>query len=174
MNASDIAPIEGYSPEIGLLLASLEDGTREWLRELGPLDEEGLVWRPFPGGPSVGSLILHIAWVERMWIDASLTRRWPPETFQKLTLVHETDVDAGRWGEAPRMPLAEYLAVLADVRRTSREALAKETDPARVVVSEPGAWGDTVRWIVSHVVQHEAYHGGQAVLVKKMYEGSKG
>ena len=168
----DIAPIEGYDAELGLLLASLEDGTREWFAELGDLDEKGLVWRPFEGGPSVGALLLHIAHVEAVWIEAVIGDRALSDDFRRLTLAEETDVDAGKWGEAPSIPLAEYRAILDDVRKTTRQILVQEKDSARIVASDPGRWDHTVRWIVSHVVQHEAYHGGQAVLVKRMYGDS--
>lgn len=171
LETTDVRPVEGYEPEIGLLLASLEDGRREWLGEMGDVDERALVQRPFPGGPSIGAEILHIAWVEAAWIARSVGGRALSEEFQRRTRADETDVDAARWPDAPQMPLADYLALLEEVRGTTREVLRAERDPARAIQSDPQWQPDTVRWIVSHVVQHEAYHGGQAVLVKRMVTG---
>lgn len=173
VTVSDIRPADGYHPEIGLLLAALEDGTREWLTELGDVDEETIVWRPFQGGPSIGAEIMHIAHVEASWIEETVGGRPLSGEFRQRTLADQTDVDTGRWGEPPRMPLGAYREILAEVRTRTREVLLAEKDPARPVQSHPDYWPDSVRWIVSHVVQHESYHGGQAVLLKRLAAESK-
>jgi uncharacterized damage-inducible protein DinB len=167
---TDVKPLDGYNPEIGLLLASLQDGTREWLGELGDVDEATLVWPPFPNGPSVGSEILHIAFVESSWIEASVGGRELTEEFRRRTLADVSDLEAGHWGEAPRVPFADYLAILKEVRGRSLDVLRNEGDPARPVRSDPDYHPDSVRWIVSHIVQHEAYHGGRCVLLKRLAE----
>ena len=68
MKRIDVPPVEGLNPEVGLLLAMLDDGTREWRGELGEVPEEAAVWQPFPNGHSIGAVILHVAGVEAFWL----------------------------------------------------------------------------------------------------------
>lgn len=167
----DVRPVEGYEPEIGLLLATLEDGTREWQEELGDVSEDSLIWRPFPNGPSIGAQLMHIAEVEAWWIAEVVGGRPLTDEFKRTVLADGTDVYADRWGEAPRMPLAAYFDVLAEVRARTRELLRDEQGD-RLLHPDPNRPRLTVRWIVGHVVQHESYHGGQAVLLQRLAKGA--
>ncbi len=166
----DVAPVVGYDPELGLLLAALDDATNEVREELGDLDEAGLVGRPFPDGPSVGAVLLHMAESEAWWIQETVGGKKLPEAFRKQALCEETDPSVGRWGDAPAMPLAAYYRFLDEVRERTREVLRSER-PGREIKPDPERPALTVRWIVSHLVQHEAYHGGQTVLIKRMLTG---
>ena len=49
-------------PAVGLLLAVLENTTREWREdELGDISDDTVVWQPFPHGHNIGALILHLS-----------------------------------------------------------------------------------------------------------------
>ena len=170
VEAFDTMPLEGYEPEIGLLLATLEDSTREWREELGEVRETEIARRPFEGGPSIGALLLHAAEAEAWWIDEVVGGRPLTPEFKLRTLSGETDVDAGVWGDAPTMPLDAYYEILDEVRYRTREALRGEL-PNRHVLPDPDRPGMTVRWVLGHVVQHDSYHGGQAVMLKRMIRG---
>lgn len=67
MKQFDVAPI-GSDVAIGTLLATWEDGTREWLDNLEEPSSEAMVWQPFPNGPSVGGIMLHMACCDLYWI----------------------------------------------------------------------------------------------------------
>ena len=169
MFLDDIAPSAEHNPELGLLFASLEDGTREWRGELGDVSIEQLVWQPFPGGHSVGGLLLHIADVEGWWIETVLAGRERSEEEVRQMLSEETKQSSVEWPTPPAEPFAYYDEILQSVRRRTRETLREFPDAAARV-----RYGDenefTPRWILSHVVQHDSYHGGQAVLLKLMHE----
>ena len=167
----DATPKIGGEPTLATLLAVLDDGTREWREELGDLNESDLVNRPFPGGPSIGAVLLHMAEVEAWWIQTVLGGRPLSDDFKRRTLSDETRQDEGVWGDAPQMPYAAYLDLLDEVRAQTHEALQNERDVARVLKPDPERPALTVRWIVGHVVQHDSYHGGQCVLVKRMLRG---
>jgi uncharacterized damage-inducible protein DinB len=46
-------------------------------------------------------------------------------------------------------------------------------DPIKVVVPEGSDEGATLRWILAHVVGHDSYHGGQAVLMRDLFDAKK-
>jgi uncharacterized damage-inducible protein DinB len=164
----DVAPVQGMHGEIAVLAAQLVDGTREWREELGDAEPGTVVWQPYPGAHSIGALILHMADVEGYWIEDMAAGRARPEEELRQLLSEETRQYGGEWPSPPVRPLAWYFEVQDRVRRRTMETLRDLADPSRVVRRENRDYGLTVRWIVAHVVQHEAYHGGQAVLLSIM------
>ena len=164
MTARDVQPVPGLHPEIGLLLAMLDDGTQEWRRELGEVDEETLAWQAFPEGHSIGAVLLHIADVELYWfqeVAAGVPRS--AEDGERL-LSARTDQYAVQWPAPPRQPLAWYFQQQDEVRARTRRIVRELNDPEHVGRGHSGR-EFTLRWILHHVLTHEAYHGGQAVLL---------
>ncbi len=168
INTMDSAPIVNLDPQVGLLMAVLEDGTREWREEIGQISDDAVVWQPFERGHSIGALILHIADVERFWIEQVAGGRQPtPEELAEL-LSNETDQDAVHWPTPPKLPLSWYFRKHDTVRQRTLKLAETLTEPERVHSFKYGQ--RTLRWILGHVVQHESYHGGQAVLLSLMYD----
>lgn len=164
----DIAPLAGCHPEIGILGASLLDGTREWRDELGDVTEDQIVWQARRGGHSIGAELLHIAEVEIWWIHHICCGRAMDPEEMTLLMSEQIMQDDGSWPSPHRQPLSWYYERLDSVRERTLRLLPEISDPARTYHSEKWNYDFTLRWIVSHVVQHEAYHGGQAVLLKDL------
>ncbi|MBI1755849.1 MAG: DinB family protein [Fimbriimonas ginsengisoli] len=166
----DVAPLAGLDPAYGLMGAMLEDGTREWLEEAGRIPAEAIGWQPTPGGHSIGAVMLHIIDVEAYWIEqVSLGRELSPEELREL-MSEETKQYQGQWPAPPPKPWSWYVQLQQRYRRRTMESLKSLGDPASVVHGKSSPTGFTLRWILSHVVQHEAYHGGQIVLLKALWE----
>jgi len=165
---SDVAPLPGYPEAYGLLLAVLQDGTREWRQELDPdLSEDAVLWQPHPGMHSIGGIILHIATVEVGWFERFvLDMPWDPE--ERATLMAaETDVDEWQWPVPPHKPLSWYFEVHDRIRARTLETIKRWPAPDFAKGEEGGI---TMRWVLGHVIQHEAYHGGQAVLLQRLWQ----
>lgn len=168
-NLVDVAPVANLDTQVGLLLAMLDDNTQEWREELEGIDvtEDMLVWQAFEGGHSLGGIILHIADVEAAWIHAGaagLDR--PPEELKRL-LSEETQQLKVDWPTPPRKPLNWYFEQHDAIREKTRKILADLNDPEKV--AGRNNYQFTLRWILHHVLTHEAYHGGQAVLLALQY-----
>jgi uncharacterized damage-inducible protein DinB len=166
---NDAKPLPGYEEPYGLLCAILQDGTNEWRWELDPnLGEDAVVWQAYPGGHSIGGIILHIIAVEVFWFERfALGLPGDPEE-GKLLMWEETDVDEWRWHEPHRQPLSWYFELHDRIRARTLESI-KEWPPAdatKVLDGRPR----TMRWVLGHVIQHEAYHGGQAVLLSHLWK----
>lgn len=163
----DVGPMPGYPAEIGTLLSALEDGTRHWRQELGDVSAEEIVWQPFPGGHSIGALLLHIADVEAYWIETVIAGRELSAEEQAELLSEVTDQYAVNWPVPPLEPFSYYVGILRRVRARTVETLKGFQDPADL---RAGRNEYTVRWIVAHVLHHESYHAGQAVFLKLLRE----
>lgn len=163
----DVAPLPGYHPEIGLLLACLDDSTREWRENLGEPPVEAIVWQPWPKAHSIGALLLHMIDCEKGWFENFAAGL--PEDPEEARLLMSADVqqDGVVWPVPHSKPIEWYVDLLSHVRERVRRPL-REMDPA--AMHKGGSNVYTLRWIVGHVVQHDAYHGGQAVLLHELWK----
>lgn len=169
MELLDFQPLEGYHPEVGLLLGALRDSTREWRLHLGEVSEEALRWQGPPPGYSVGMLLLHIIDVEDFWLRVFVGGQPRTEEESALYLSEETDQYEGVWPTPPEKPLSWYFDLHDQVRGRAFEAL-RGMDPDRTFERPGRGRSYTLRWIVAHVLQHDSYTGGQAVALHEMWK----
>lgn len=168
----DSAPLPGYPEPYGLLCAILQDGTHEWRGELDPdLPEEAVVWQPHPGAHSIGGVILEIAAVEVFWFERFALGIEPDTEERKLLMADDIDVDAWNWPVPHRKPLSWYFDLHDRIRARTLEAI-KSWPPAETAIEWHGR-PRTLRWVLGHVIQHEAYHGGQALLLSRLWHLSR-
>lgn len=170
MEVNDVAPLPGYREPYGLLAAILQDGTNEWRLELDQdLPAEAMVWQAYPSGHSIGGCILHNIAVEVFWFEQYvLDRVFDPEE-KRLLQWDETDVDTWIWAVPHHEPLSWYFALQDRFRSRILESIKSFPAPD-APISYDGGKGRTPRWVFGHVIQHEAYHGGQAVLLQKLWQ----
>jgi uncharacterized damage-inducible protein DinB len=162
----DVAPVAGYPTDYGLFLATLDDSTREWKGELQEPSPDILCWQPYPRSYSVGGILLHIAAAEAWWTQEFSLGRKLSQDFKEKCLAPQTDVDAGFWPTPPHEPLSYYYEILDGVRARTYE-LVNEFEPSETV--KQSRFGTmTLRWVFAHVIGHDSYHGGQAVMLAEM------
>jgi uncharacterized damage-inducible protein DinB len=168
LKSYDVAPIEGFVPEIGTLIATWEDGAREWLENLGDPPIEVMFWQPFPNGPSIGGIMLHMAccdlyWIKKFAAGSELDAEHPAVAYDS-----QLDQDNVNWPTPPNQPFAWYLEILKTTRNQMIQLIRQEPDPEREFQR---SWGTlTFRWVVAHIVEHDSYHGGQCVLLHELWK----
>lgn len=167
----DVLPTEGLEVQVGLLLEGMEVTTREWREELGEVSEEALIWQPIPNGHSIGAILLHITDVEAFWIHQVAGGRVRTEEELKRLLSEETDQYRGRWPSPPKQPLSWYLAQMDEIRARTREVAQEINAPEKTGLLWEQVF--TFRWLLHHVMTHEAYHGGQAVLLALLHNAQQ-
>lgn len=163
-----LTPPSEWPLEIGLLWASLEDARQKWWPELQGIEEGALTWQPFENGHSIGAILLHIAEVELFWIENVIAGLEPRTDDADVLLSDQINQYDVRWPTPPLRPLGHYGAILESIRKRSRNALRLAGDPKREIAM--GERTVTPEWVISHLIQHESYHGGQAVLLRLLYE----
>jgi uncharacterized damage-inducible protein DinB len=166
MSSYDAAPIDGIPEPYGLLLAILQDGTREWMGELGDLEAipaEAMTFAARPGGPTMGAQMLHLTAVEHGWLARAPLGMELTEEDAKILMRDEIDVDKGIWPTPPSEPFSWYLNLYQERRRQTLELAPRWPEAGHVFAR---SWGSlTMGWIVGHMIQHDSYHGGQIVLL---------
>jgi uncharacterized damage-inducible protein DinB len=169
----DFSAIPGFEPEIGILTAALIDGTREWRDEMGTVDLDSITWQARPGGHSIGSMMLHIANVEEIWVMVRLAGI--PQSEDKRALFQAASVDFSRafWPTPPPEPLEYYYSLQDEVRTRTLEILSDVRSPDQVVPHPTRQISFTPRWMLNHLIGHEAYHAGQAILLDDLWRASQ-
>jgi len=165
----DIEPLAGYKEPYGLLAALLQDGTEEWRAELDDeLSEEIMIWQPYAGMHSIGAIILHIINIEVVWFERFVLDLPANPEERTLLMANETDVDEWSWPIPPRKPLSWYYELQDSIRARTLEGIKQwpDAETMKDCDGEPRS----LRWVIGHVIQHESYHGGQAVLLSRLKE----
>jgi uncharacterized damage-inducible protein DinB len=166
---SDAKPLPGYDDPYGLLCAILKDGTNEWRWELDPkLSEDAIVWQPYPGTHSIGALVMHIVHVEIYWFETFVLGLPRNDEEMKLTMADTIDQDAWTWPEPPKQPIKWYFDLHDRVRARTLKGIRDWPSGDSTITR--GSRQATPRWVLGHVIQHEAYHGGQAVLLNRLWQ----
>lgn len=159
---------DGFTPRVGVFWAQLEDVRRETLRYVARLEPQQLSWTPQKNVESIGTLLLHIAAVERSWIGEDIDRRPMGEEWMIAFPI--------RFGieQIHSQPLEHFLKELARTRDETRTVLSALTDDdlsRDITPLDPGESTETytIEWILHHLVEHEAHHRGQIALLKRLY-----
>jgi uncharacterized damage-inducible protein DinB len=166
----DLVPAAGISREIGFYLAGMDE-VREQLRAaVSGISNEDLGRLAVPETHSIGALVLHIVEAEWWWMQCIVSGN-------KLT---EEDARAAYWDVleepervAARGYSAQFCLAEADrIREQTRALLASfaEADLDRVFARERRGRvrEQSLRWILHHLIDHEAQHKGQILMLKRL------
>lgn len=180
-----LVPAEGMRSRLaGSFLWQLDDLNRGLTIDTRDATAEELAWQGGPGMNTIGMLMAHIAAVEVGWIQMGVLglERWeeervfgvpyeafgmplPPDGLPPVAL-------AGK-------DLSHFDDLLARARAYTREALAPLGDddlerrfersyPDGVVVEA------NLGWVLYHIVEHEAGHYGQILMLRHQYRALAG
>ena len=181
-----LEPPAGFaSPEIALFLAQMDDQSRGRAEALSDVTPAELEWQPSPGVNTIGMLLLHIAIAEAHWMEigpmGQATSRIPD-----VLGLPDTGADGMPLppGGAPPPSLrgrgiGYYEDLLARARAyTKRASMSLRTEDLerRITRTRPDGTqrSFTFRWMYYHLLEHEAGHVGQILLLRHLYRTRTG
>jgi uncharacterized damage-inducible protein DinB len=165
-----LAQAANVSPGIGFLLAGMEE-VRGHLREAveGMPDEE-IARLAVEGTHSIGALVLHIGEAEWWWITCIIQGHEPTDEDRRQSY---WDVLEDPEGFAAKNHSASYcLRTIDSIREETRRFLSSLNDDDLENVYKHTR-GDremeaSLRWILHHLIDHEAQHKGQILMLKRL------
>jgi len=168
------------SGEAALWFAGLEEQRAKLLRGLQGIGAAELGWQPAPGANTIGMLLAHLAVSEAHIADVAFARLAKSRVREVIGLGPDDDgmplaEDAAPPATFDGKELAYYEDLLARARAHAREVIAglEEADLVREVVRPQQPDGSTrvfdPRWMLYHLVEHEAGHHAQILLLRHLY-----
>ncbi len=163
-----IAPLAGFSPQIGRLVAMLTYVRRVTVDSVAGLTVDQLDYLASPTGNSVGALLAHIAAVEvACQVDTFEERELNTEEI--LRLGSALSLGERARAEIRGRDLGYYLDLLTDVRRRTLAELARRDDVWLEATSAfRGGLPTNNHFLWFHVLEDEISHCGQIRLLRRM------
>ena len=160
----------GLSTGIGYYLAGMEEVRSQIVAAAKNIPHEFIGKPAFLGAHSIGALVLHIGEAEWFWMQMVVAGHQLTDEDKKAPYWDILDdVEAvARNGYTAEFCLAEA----EKIRNQTRDVLFgyNEKDLDRIITYE--RQGKTtehnLRWILHHLIDHEAQHKGQILMLKRL------
>jgi len=168
-----IGPVQGYSPQIGILVSMLN-----WIREsviwaAKDLTQPELDFLIDPKGNTIGALLLHLAATDVVYQDMTFynLKGFSEANKKKWSVPMELGEEGRR--QIKGNNLDYYLTALREVREKTLSEFKKRDDKWFAEVDPSFFWKKPTnifcKWF--HVCEHEANHRGQITMIKKRLPG---
>jgi uncharacterized damage-inducible protein DinB len=156
----------GKPGELELLLTMLDEASKFWLEIIEEFDDEAFKKIRDESGRSISKQVVHICAVEDGWINKVVLQgeRAFPEML-KAGLDQEY-LDDWKWAPASPWSKEKLIEKHKGIRAHTREVL-KGLSPGEHLVELRGHKVN-LRWILFHLIEHEAYHSGQIQILSEM------
>jgi len=170
MSRNDLNPVPGVTPEIGFYLAGMEE-VRQQLRQVMANVPDVFACRPaVDGAHCLGALVLHIGEAEWYWMQMVISgHRLTDEDRAKPFWDVLTDTASF----AERKYSTEFcLSEIQTIREQTGQTLSsfEDADLNRIFTRKKrGQMHEhSLRWILHHLIDHEAQHKGQILMLKRL------
>ena len=170
MRSRVLTPHPGLSTGIGYYLSGMEEVRNQLVDTVKTIPDD-LIGKPaFLGAHSIGALVLHIGEAEWFWMQMVVSGH-------KLT---EEDKMAPYWDildDVERVArngfTTEFCLQEAEkIRNQTRDVLFayNDKDLERIIIFERSDQSSehNLRWILHHLIDHEAQHKGQILMLKRL------
>ena len=166
--------------QIDLLLYMLDDIRKDTLRGVNGLTKEQLFQAPIEGEASIGSYLMHLGECDLFWLYV-ISGEEQPEDLKKR-VYSDVWFDCEHEKSAPpkeAIDPKEYVEAITAARERLRnyvQSLADEN--LEETIHRTFSWGErnySKKWIIYHLIEHEAHHRGQMfMLIRKAGFKKKG
>ncbi|MCU0238795.1 MAG: DinB family protein [Pyrinomonadaceae bacterium] len=163
-----LQPVDNFSREIGLFLASLEKIRSEWRETVKDLTKIELATKILPTVQPIGTLIIHIAEAEYYWIQCVVSGK---EFTKEINDLLHYDLWFKNFADYD-LDIDYCLKTVEKIHQMTQETLSKFTDndleKLFVRTENNGETHISLRWIFTHLLQHDAEHQGQITMIKRL------
>lgn len=158
----ELKSVEGYSPNIGMMVYMLEDLKDRITEQVKDLDQSQTDFLYDTEANSIGSLVMHLVSTESYYQTATLEgRQWTEEERIRFGSAGELNEEVKNILRGK--PIEHYLDLWEVVReKTMRELKTKDDDWFASRMED----GLNYHYIWYHVMEHSANHMGQIATIK--------
>ncbi|MFY9607900.1 MAG: DinB family protein [Blastocatellia bacterium] len=165
-------PFLAVSEEIGRWSAVLTECRSRTLKAIATIAREELDWQPPLSSNTIGTLLYHIALIEADWLYTEILEQQMPEDLRSLLSIG--DRESGGALTNVHEPVNQHAHRLALVREQLLGSLGKMTLAEFRRIRHLRDYDVTPEWVVIHLLQHEAEHRGQILVLRKAFTDLQG
>ncbi len=150
----------------------LEDVRKETLDGVNHLSKEQLFQNPMEDEYPIGAYLMHLAEVDIWWLEIISGTKQPDDLKKKA--YSDKWFDPSEKPEPPKEPLEinNYLETIAEARKNFLDYVSslKDSDLEEIIEfkGSRGVRKFSKKWIIYHILEHEAHHRGQMfMLIRK-------
>jgi uncharacterized damage-inducible protein DinB len=164
--------MQNNNKQVQLLKWMLEDVRKVTFKGIEGLDKEQLFKAPAEGEYPIGSYLMHFAECEVHWFERMTGREQSEELKKKVYFDKWFDPsgEADPPKEAPE--ISYYLDALAETGKILTDELDQmnddELEEEIVLKRNNEEIRRTKKWIIYHLIEHEAHHRGQMFMLIRM------
>ncbi|TMM59002.1 DinB family protein [Maribacter algarum] len=158
----EMKPAEGYTHDIGLVVAMLEDLKNRITAEVKDLSQSETDFLFDEKANSIGSLLMHLVATEAYYqIETLEGRKLTEEEEKRWGIGGELNEESKK--KLQEKPIKHYLNLWDEVRQKTLAGLKTKDDTWFASEIDEGL---NYHWVWYHVMEHQANHMGQIALVK--------
>ncbi len=146
----------------------LEDVRKEMLAGVNHLTKEQLFQSSVDGESSIGAYLMHLAECDLSWLEILSGKEQPGDLKKRAYFDKWFDVPEP---EPPKEPLEvnEYLETIAQTRKNFIDYILtlddEELENEVTIQRKSGERKFKKKWIIYHIIEHEAHHRGQMFMM---------
>jgi uncharacterized damage-inducible protein DinB len=166
--------------QIKLLIYMLDDIRSVTLKGVSGLTKDQLFQEPLPGEFPIGAYLMHLGECDLGWLKTLSGEAQPEELKKRNYYAAWFDTKPERFAPPKTSPeVDEYLSAITEARERVRQYLLKMTDAQledkveRITRKNGEKESFTKKWIIYHLLEHEAHTRGQMFMLIRM-AGFKG
>jgi uncharacterized damage-inducible protein DinB len=161
-----LQPLEAIEPLIGRWLSYMEDGRKRTKGVIAALTTEQLEYQQPPFANSISTLLAHIAAIEMDWLYSEILQQEIP---QKVLALLPSDVrdEEDKLMLVKGVGLGQHLERLDKTREFFVTHLKTMTLEDFLRARSLEYYDVSPEWICNHLLQHEAAHRGQILLLRE-------
>jgi uncharacterized damage-inducible protein DinB len=170
MSGRILNAIPGFAKHVGFYLSGMEEVRAQLAEAVAGMSPEQIGRPAVAGAHSIAALVLHIGEAEWYWIQCVVSGNEVTDTIRNSAYwdALEDPASFSQKGYSAEFCLNE----IEKIRQQTRETLAKFDDAQLDHVVTFLKRGQTqelsLRWILHHLIDHEAQHKGQILLLKRL------
>jgi uncharacterized damage-inducible protein DinB len=165
-----LLPHPGLSTGIGYYLSGMEEVRSQLVAAVKDIPDEMIGKPAFLGAHSIGGLLLHIGEAEWFWMQMVVSGHQLTDEDKKAPcwdILDDVEAVARN-----RYTAAFCLQEIGKIRNQTRDVLFtyNDKDLERIIHFERNdkPTEHNLRWILHHLIDHEAQHKGQILMLKRL------
>jgi len=161
-------------PQIELLKYMLEDIRRFTIKGISGLTKEQLFAEPIKGEFPIGAYLMHLGEADLGWLKTLSGEKQPNELKKRVYYSSWFDVPAEKYNPPiEAIDPEEYINAIAEVRKRLLDYMDTLNDEdlefkVKIIRSSSSEAEVSKKWIIYHLIEHEAHTRGQMFILLRM------